>query len=63
MYGFLFPARFAFTFIKVSFEDRDEPDVDDFIECLHLRDEFDPADKVSSLFSVNTLFNAARCTP
>ena len=41
-------ARFAFTFIKVSFKDRDEPDVDDLIECLDLRDDFNPKDKVSS---------------
>ena len=44
-------ARFAFTFIKVSFKDRDEPDVDDLIECLDLRDDFDPTDKVSSFSS------------
>ena len=27
--------------MRVSNEERDEPDVDDFIECLDLRDDFD----------------------
>ena len=55
--------RFALTLIKLSFEERNDPDVDDFIACLDLRDDFDPTDKVSPLSYVNTLFNAALCTP
>ena len=36
-----YAARFSFTEMRVSNEERDEPDVDDFIECLDLRDDFD----------------------
>ena len=33
--------RFSFTEMRVSNEERDEPDVDDLMECLDLRDDFD----------------------
>ena len=59
-------ARFALTVKKLSLEERDEPEFDDFIECRDVRDDFDLmlalTDNVSSLSSANTLLNAAVCT-
>ena len=59
-------ARFALTVKKLSLEERDEPEFDDFIECHDVRDDFDLmlalTDNVSSLSSANTLLNAAVCT-
>ena len=54
------------TVKKLSLDERDEPELDDFIECRDLRDDFDLmlalTDNVSSLSSANTLLNAVVCT-
>ena len=41
---------FSFMEMRVSNEERDEPDVDDLIECLDLRDDFD---FMLTLYSLN----------
>ena len=52
--------------MKLSLDERDEPEFDDFIECCDVRDDVDLmlvlTDNVSSLSSANTLLNAAVCT-
>ena len=59
-------ARFALTVRKLSCDERDDPEFDDFIEWHDLCDDFDLmlalTDNVSSLSSANTLLNAAVCT-